>query len=119
MAIQWELRTLSRSRTNNGFDCSIYSNPKEKNMNVSMKMDFWRKMGAPDSVACGIDTDTGRVYFREDNKGYRVGRSGSKTRCYFKIPFIHPEFVGDYPVRFDRGLQLFYVDKKDKRSNNL
>lgn len=111
MGIQWE---LSRSSTKNLNDASVYLSDKGKTTNISIKNEFWKKMGCPDRVSCGIDKDAGRIYFREDKKGYAVMRSGSKVRVYFHMAAPHKDFVGDYDVHFDPELKMYYVSRSNK-----
>lgn len=111
MAIQWELKGKSSV---NFCDASVYLVEKGKKTDISIKNDFWKKMGCPDRVSCGVDKDAGRIYFREDKKGYAVTRSGSKNRVYFHMAAPHKDFVGDYDVYFDPELKMYYISRRNK-----
>ena len=111
MGIQWE---LSGKTTTNFYDASVHLVDKGKKTNISIKNDFWKKMGCPDRVSCGVDKDAGRIYFREDKKGYAVMRSVSKNRVYFHMNAPHKDFVGDYDVYFDPELKMYYISRRDK-----
>ncbi len=103
MGIQWE---LANKTNKNLCDVSFY---------VSIKKEIWKKMGMPDRVMCGIDSDSGRIYFKDDKRGFAVGRSGSKTRVYFKMGLPHPEYAGHYDVHYDPKLEMYYIGLKDKK----
>lgn len=111
MGIQWELKGKSSV---NFYDASVYLVDKGKKTDISIKNEFWKKMGFPDRVSCGVDKDAGRIYFREDKKGYAVMRSGSKTRVYFHMAAPHKDFVGDYDVHYDPELKMYYISRSDK-----
>lgn len=111
MGIQWELKGKSST---NYYDASVYLVDKGKKTDISIKNEFWKKMGCPDRVSCGVDKEVGRIYFREDKKGYAVMRSGSKQRVYFHMAAPHKDFVGDYDVYFDPELKMYYVSRSDK-----
>jgi hypothetical protein len=111
MGIQWELKGRSSV---NFYDASVYLVDKGKKTDISIKKEFWKKMGCPDRVSCGVDKDAGRIYFREDKKGYAVMRSGSKMRVYFHMAAPHKDFVGDYDVYFDPELKMYYISRRDK-----
>jgi hypothetical protein len=111
MGIQWELKGKSST---NYYDASVYLVDKGKKTDISIKNEFWKKMGCPDRVSCGVDKDAGRIYFREDKKGYAVMRSGSKMRVYFHMAAPHKDFVGDYDVYFDPELKMYYISRRDK-----
>ena len=109
MGIQWE---LSGKTSKNLSDASVYLVDKGKKTDISIKNDFWKKMGFPDRVSCGVDKDAGRIYFREDKRGFSVTKSGSKMRVYLHMPSPHKDFIGDYEVHFDPEQKLFYIDRK-------
>lgn len=112
MGIQWE---LSNKTNKNLCDVSFYVSTKDHQSNLSIKKEVWKKMGMPDRVMCGIDSDSGRIYFKDDKRGFSVGRSGSKTRVYFKMGLPHPEYAGDYDVHYDPKLEMYYIGLKDKK----
>ena len=111
MGIQWELKGKAST---NFYDASVYLVDKGKRTDISIKNDFWKKMGCPDRVSCGVDKEAERIYFREDKKGYAVMRSGSKNRVYFHMAAPHKDFVGDYDVYFDPELKMYYISRRDK-----
>ena len=111
MGIQWELKGKAST---NFYDASVYLIDKGTKTDISIKNEFWKKMGCPDRVSCGVDKDAGRIYFREDKKGYAVMRSGSKNRVYFHMAAPHKDFVGDYDVYFDPELKMYYISRRDK-----
>lgn len=112
MGIQWE---ISNKTNTNLYDVSFYISKKSHNSNLSVKKEIWKKMGMPDRIMCGIDSDSGRLYFKDDKRGFAVGRSGSKTRVYFKMGAPHSEFVGDYDAHYDPKLEMYYISLKDKK----
>lgn len=111
MGIQWELKGKAST---NFYDASVYLIDKGKKTDISIKNEFWKKMGCPDRVSCGVDKEAERIYFREDKKGYAVMRSGSKNRVYFHMAAPHKDFVGDYDVYFDPELKMYYISRRDK-----
>ena len=111
MGIQWE---LSGKTSKNLSDASVYLADKGKKTDISIKNDFWKKMGFPDRVSCGVDKDSGRIYFREDKRGFSVTKGGSKTRVYFHMSSPHKEFIGDYDVYFDQELKIFYISRSGR-----
>lgn len=111
MGIQWELKGRSSVSF---YDASVYLVDKGKKTDISIKNEFWKKMGCPDRVSCGVDKDTESIYFREDKRGYSVTKSGSKLRVYFHMAAPHPEFIGDYDVHFDPEMKMYYISRSNK-----
>lgn len=62
-----------------------------------------------------------RIYFKQEVQGlgYKLSdRNGARKACEFKIAMPLYDFVGDYDLMFDKDMQLSYIERKVKESED-
>lgn len=89
--------------------------PRKKGYVISFRNDA-RKKFKLDQVIFAIEDD--RLYFSEHEKGYKfMKNSGTKEEIRTRRDL--GEFVGDYFLRYDEALKLYYIDRSNKDADKV
>lgn len=91
---------------------------KDNRLNFTFRNDALKRMGNPEYLTVCFHKN--RVLFKaaDASSGYKLGSNRSVNE-YLQIPILgvsEKVFIGDYDLKFDDFLELFYVEKVSKIS---
>ncbi len=105
----WQTPSRGYSRGNEDVRITV---GKDKKMKITLRNDTWELISQTDYIEFAVCKN--RILFREaKDKGYKMVKSGeTPSRYVFTSLKGCDGFIGDYELKYDDFLELYYVEKR-------